>query len=515
MNKIIYTIYLFLFLSNHTLSSQNYFLKTVGNDTINTFLKAGLVIEDGYLAIGTYASHSHKALYVVKLDAKGDSVWLKVLHTTSLEKNLSMNTGHLFIQLKNQPQHFLVAYNKTIGDDINIGLIKFDISGEIMWHKDYGNEYQQAPYQVLQTQDKGFIIVGTQLDRKTSNSFSFAHIVKIDSLGNQEWEQTYTLDERQGSVAYNIIETLDGGYLIGGYGHRLELIAEWDPPIYDYDTEGYLVKIDAIGNVEWEQSYGTEWDDSGLDVLQYPDSTYLVHGRKGADHSIYNYLTFRHIDPRGKTISETTYNEWTTGIVYSDLYPTDDGGFLGMAFVKFTETNFVRPRLMRFTPYCKDTLWTKVLNVEPTQDLGLRDVERTPDSGFLLVGFRFMPNPQFGWVLKTDSLGNSCFEFGCDSLFTNIEEISKSEQKLFSLFPNPTKGEVTISFSHDIDVREVLKESELMVLDVTGQVVRRLDLNGLKFRSTFNVEGLKTGVYFVDWRVGGKNLGVEKLVVLE
>ncbi|MEZ4885542.1 MAG: hypothetical protein R3E32_12490 [Chitinophagales bacterium] len=45
----------------------------------------------------------------------------------------------------------------------------------------------------------------------------------------------------------------------------------------------------------------------------------------------------------------------------------------------------------------------------------------------------------YGWIVKMDSLGNTCWELGCDStvIISNIEEIKVVEG--LQLSPNPAK----------------------------------------------------------------------------
>ncbi|MEZ4884753.1 MAG: T9SS type A sorting domain-containing protein [Chitinophagales bacterium] len=509
---------LILLLFSQISYSQHYFFKTVGNDSINTFLRAGISVEDGFLAVGTYNSVSHKALYVHKIDLEGKALWTQILRTFDLEQHLSMNTGDLLIDFND---NFLLAYNQHEEDNSrNIGVIKFDSRGQVLWEKQYGDIRNQNPHILLRTKDGGFIVGGLEAYVPDVTPFQYwtMYVVKADSLGNQQWEQRYTLDEGNSSLTVDIIETLDGGYLLGGYGHLEEDFAG------AYQREAYVVKIDSLGNAQWERNYGTlDWDDSGVGVYQYPDSTYLLYGQEGGAESIFSYLMFRHIDQNGNTLEENTYEERYT---YAwKMYPLEDGGFLGVTFERIRENDRLRPRLMRFTPYCRDTLWTKVIDYLPEEEnLGIRDVDQTKDGGFIITGFRTSPFPQFGWVLKVDSLGNGCFEFGCDSsTITHIEEIPKSERKRFSLYPNPTQGEVTVQFYSPFeggegDVRETLKESELVVRDVSGKVLKKMDLVEIENGSFQNfrflsVDDLEAGIYFVDWQLEGKSLGVEKLVV--
>ncbi len=495
----------FLLLISPIVCSQdfNYFFKTISNDSVNLFSFASLPIEDGYFVVGPYTTNTQSGIYLQKLDEDGNSDWAIKLDEQSVDNPPSMNTGSLLIPFGD---NFLLAYNKrTENNSTDIGMIQFDSEGEILWQTKYGDERKQNPHILLGTKDGGFIVGGYESYVSGITPFQYwtMYVVKADSLGNQQWEQRYTLDEGNSSLTVDIIETLDGGYLLGGYGHLEEDFAG------AYQQEAYVVKIDSLGSAEWERNYGTlEWDDSGVNVYQYPDSTYLLYGSEGARESMFNYLMFRHIDQEGNTLEENTYEEWYTTGTWR-LFPLEDGGFLGFANHRLKKNAPVRPRMMRFTPYCRDTLWTKVIDYLPEEEnLGIRDVDQTNDGGFIITGFRSSPFPQFGWVLKVDSLGNGCLEFGCDSsTITHIEEIPQSEQKRFSLYPNPTNDYFTIDLN-GIDADE---DTRLDILNMSGQVLSSAKIDHLEVISTSDLE---SGIYFIRLHINGKLIESDKLVII-
>ncbi|MEZ5145905.1 MAG: hypothetical protein R2759_02160 [Bacteroidales bacterium] len=75
--------------------------------------------------------------------------------------------------------------------------------------------------------------------------FSDALLLKTDSLGNYQWHQLY--GGYWAEHGTNVIETPDGGYLLGGYF--------WKPG-YDHSQDAMLIKTDSLGNEEWTNYYG-------------------------------------------------------------------------------------------------------------------------------------------------------------------------------------------------------------------------------------------------------------------
>jgi hypothetical protein len=84
-----------------------------------------------------------------------------------------------------------------------------------IWTQAYGGIASDWAYSVVETPDGGFAIAGA------THSFStgpFPYLlpdfwlVKTDALGNMQWNRTYA-----DGVAYSLIATSDGGYALAGY----------------------------------------------------------------------------------------------------------------------------------------------------------------------------------------------------------------------------------------------------------------------------------------------------------
>ena len=100
-------------------------------------------------------------------------------------------------------------------------------------------------------------------------------LVKTDAAGNMEWNQTY--GGANSEEAGSLVVTSDGGYAIAG---------AWDV-VYDIDPvhgfsisngDFWLVKTDAFGNMEWNRTYGgTDYDLAGSLVVT-SDGGYALAG---------------------------------------------------------------------------------------------------------------------------------------------------------------------------------------------------------------------------------------------
>ena len=162
---------------------------------------------------------------------------------------------------------FTSSYGNGSGD---IWLVKTNDNGIMEWSKTYGGSDWEYGYSVLQTNEGGFIIGGI--------SQGDIYIIKTDSNGNIEWEETYGGDENESIT--EIIQTPDGGYVFVGitnsYGQTYY-------PNYDI----WVVKIDSEGLVEWENTYydpssvfecEEEFSHSPQNIIITNDNKYAISG---------------------------------------------------------------------------------------------------------------------------------------------------------------------------------------------------------------------------------------------
>lgn len=85
-----------------------------------------------------------------------------------------------------------------------------------------------------------------------------------------------------------------------------------------------------------------------------------------------------------------------------------------------------------------------------------------------------------------------------------IVGITEQASSSFSLYPNPTNGQITISLN------ENTKATEADVYNVMGQTVMTQPVNGSQLE--MNLNSLQSGIYFVAVRNGNKLIGIKKIV---
>jgi hypothetical protein len=145
-------------------------------------------------------------VFVVKIDDKGNFLWKNTIGGTDCD-------GCQAIQQTYDGGYIIVGDTKSSGKgwhDMN--LIKLDAQGKVCWSKTYGGKDFDCGEAVKQTRDRGFIITGWT--RSFGAGLSDVYVVKTDREGEVLWERTY--GGTQHDFGFNVEQTFDGGFLVIG-----------------------------------------------------------------------------------------------------------------------------------------------------------------------------------------------------------------------------------------------------------------------------------------------------------
>lgn len=158
----------------------------------------------------------------------------------------------------------------------DIWVVKLDENGEIEWQRTYGGSSFEWGFSIVQTNDNGFVIAGSTQsndnDVTINNGGGDIWVVKLDPVGNIEWERSFGGSGTDRS-SY-VAQTNDGGYVVLGS----TMSNDGDVTLNQGGFDLWVVKLDALGSILWQRTLGGTNDEDGSQVTQLADGGYLVYG---------------------------------------------------------------------------------------------------------------------------------------------------------------------------------------------------------------------------------------------
>ncbi len=139
-------------------------------------------------------------------------------------------------------------------------------------------------------------------------------LVKTDASGNSEWNQTY--GGTSSDQAYSLVQTVDGGYALLG----------WTWSYGAGSSDFWLVKTDADGNALWNRTYGGTYAEYAYPLIQTVDGGYALAGYTTSYGAGQNDFWLVKTDAGGNALWSQTYGGTSNDQAYS-LVQTVDGGY--------------------------------------------------------------------------------------------------------------------------------------------------------------------------------------------
>jgi len=227
--------------------------------------------DGGYIVAGcTYSFGAGSFdVWLIKTNSIGIEEWN---HTFG---GISEDWGYS-LQQTNDSGYIITGYTDSYGaGESDVWLIKTNSVGIEEWNRTFGVSTYDRSYSVQQTNDEGYIITGYTLAYDGDEASCDVWLIKTDSDGNIEWDQTFGGNSvpNKFDMGYSVQQTIDGGYIIAG-----------DTEIYFVSkSDVWLIKTDSSGNEEWNQTFGGSGYDRSRSVQQTKDGGYIIAGWKASD----------------------------------------------------------------------------------------------------------------------------------------------------------------------------------------------------------------------------------------
>jgi len=462
---IIACIFLFIF----SMPSFAGWERTYGGSRVDYASCVAQTSDGGYIVTGytySFSPDSTTDVYVLKLDAFGDTVWTRTYGGSYCDCGNS-------IAQTSDGGYIIAGLTESFGVEpgwYDVYVLKLNAIGDTIWTRIYNNGDWDFGRSVSPTSDDGYIIAGWTSSYGSDTSFSNIYVLKLNSYGDTIWTRTYSGNGN--SDGYSILCTHGGGYIVAGNTHSI-----------DGDAQVFILKLDVLGDTIWTRTYGGDDDDLGYSIALTSNGDYVIAGMTGIfGTGIWDVYVLK-LDAFGDIIWTRTY-----GGSFSDVGHSVSSTFNGGCIVAGNTNSFgagERDVYVLKLDTFGDTIWTRTYGGENV-DRGY-SISYTSDSGCIVAGL----TESFGaglsdiYLIKTDSLG-----------YTDIEEPFefKPEDISISIYPNPFNSSCHISVSADAIVQ---------IFDLNGKCIRAFDKTPCMWIPD---EKITSGIYLIRATIGDQTI---------
>ena len=331
-------------------------------------------------------------------------------------------------------------------------------------------------------------------------------MIKLNSNGETAWD--FTIGTSWIDVGQAILQTSDGGYLVGG-GSRIKEGGNLTCEPFNYNAEAILVKLDSNRNIEWQQCYGGSGDEGITGLLETGDGyVFLAYASEG-DGDLTgsgwhggNDIWIVRTDFTGNIIWQKCFGGSSHEFA-NRIFQTQDGGFVIVGETKSLDGDVVGNHSIND---CYD-IW--MFKISSEGKLGWQKC----------IGGRSDEELDFGVVKKNDyqyvlagSANFISFDVTCThnvveqdywvlQVTDTIMAIKEHRPGLDALkvYPNPATDYVV--FERQGTQANLQIKVNIQIINTLGQMINSFEINGNQ--TIWDTGEINPGIYF--YKIEGSN----------
>lgn len=503
-------------------------------NTYSTGKFEGTVDFDPGVAVANLTSKGGSDIFITKLDANGNFIWVKQIggNLDDVGTSITMdNLGSLFLtgvfrdKVDFDPNSSATNLTSKGGDDIFI--LKLALSGNLIWVKQIGGVGSQES-QDIATDKYGNIFTTGQFTNTTDfdpglDSFNYTtqftnglFVSKLDSSGKFLWAKKFeSLAWNQGiSITTDLSENV---IFTGDFGGEMD----FNPgsSIFKLTTlpdsrDMFICKLNSIGDFVWARQIGGSKSTIGVSIVTdefsniYTTGSFM--GKVDFDPSIgkINYLSINgpfygafidKLDSLGNFVwakllggNNETYGSSIKIDGLGNIYSA--GQFIGKedfdpgTGIFNLQSNGYNAYISKLDPN-GNFIWAKNfggLTQSGTNDFVLDEFGNIYSTGYFDEESDFDPDSASFNLTSSGSLDIFIHKLGKNSL--GINEVNNENS--FKICPNPNIGLLKLSFEKS------LKNGKLKIFNCLGQTVFSQNINESNFE--IDISDQPNGIYFVE-----------------
>ena len=449
----------------------------------------------------TEDSNGQSDLWIVKTDSTGNIEWQNTIGGSDNDgyPSIKQTSDGGYILATNSISN--ISGDKTENNKgySDYWIIKLDSSGEILWQKTYGGDQVESEPKIVETSDGGYFVGGSSKSgvsgdkTEASNGDYDFWVLKLDGNGNLLWQNT--IGGSNSDNLTTLLQTSDGGYMLGG--NSSSNIGGDKSENSRGGSDYWVVKLNSSGNIQWEKTIGGELADGLESIIATTDGNYLLTGQSGSyqmgDKTVTNYGIIDYwilkIDASGNILWQQGLGGYHIDKAYNAV-ELGDGSYL-IAGSSESNTNGNKTD----DSHGQDDYWLVRLgvsgNIISQKSIGGASYERKP---FILL------RSNGNYLMACTSTSNISGDKGENSkgredywIFETTSGIlgmeSNTSEPTFNAYPNPNSGLFTINLGKEYT------DLTVQILNTLGQVIS--SENYVSARTIQQEINASAGIYFV------------------
>ena len=509
-----------------------------------------------YLVGGTNSSdgdvqswnHDSYDIWVVKIDSAKEIIWERCLGGPSHDsRNDAIATPDGGILVLGQITYPGGDISQHYGGT-DAWLCRLDASGNILWEHTYGGPGDERLMKVIPTSRNTYMMVGDfyisdgliDCQKDSSVIEKDVWVVEIDTLGNIL--QQFCYGGSYWDEGFDIIEVGSGFVFLAQTDSDDQDVSGLHGSVNSsYNSDIWVVQIDSIGNIKWQNCLGGSRIDSPVSIYHFSDGDYLLFGVSYSDDGDVSGDHFDFGNPdiwvvKLDSMGQLQWQQCIGGISYEWLAPHSICQISDDHYVLASQTFGITGDIQcDIDPYPgNDSYDAWVFNakdcsnyqpVTPQAPTGPDTLCHTNDSTSVYTlapaagawGYSWQLQPEEAGTLVQDSLTatitwntgyqgqvlisaasyNDCglsaysevkttFVYTCVGVEENV-----AGRFGLKVYPNPAKEWVTFTYTLPHDATDGI----LIISDITGKTLETMEVQGNRGSKLWDTRKLPKGVY--------------------
>ncbi len=489
--------------------------------------------QNGYLIVGSSESNDGDVsinyggtdCWLIKTSNAGELGWVK-------SYGGSEGDGIFRIFPADEDNFYLLCCTYSSDGDISYDpyplstdfwIIKVDNLGNIIWDKILGGNMLDQMWTGTSTNDGGVVALGwtgsTDGDITINYGAYDMWMVKLNNQGEKEWD--FSLGASWFDYGMAIIQTIDGGYLVGGQsmldeGGNLNCIP------HSNKYEAVLVKLDSARNIEWQRCYGGTEDDGIWSINELSDGYIFAGFASSNDGDISGWhgggdIWIVRIDFNGniiwqKCLGGSNY-EFTDNII-----PENDGSFTiigatqsidGDVIGNHTLSQYYHDIWVVRLSSEGDLLWQQCIGGGGNEQVQFGTLKKDYNKYIIAGQTDWGPSYDVECTPYNGSYADEYWILEVTDTTTGIQ-LNATNNSGLNIYPIPGKDYIMFEFS-DLLAPFNFQPTSILITNSFGQSVAQMPISGDK--TAWDCRNISPGIYFYQFQTTEKTYTGKFLII--